>query len=62
MDDCEAAARFLAECAESPPHTPPPEVVAALAGLLPPREGDSPAQQARREVLFRWLWNAAQTS
>ena len=62
MDEHEPVVQFLAACGEESPQAPPPDVAAALAKILTPQPDDSPGDQARRDVVFRWLWKAAQTS
>jgi hypothetical protein len=37
-------------------------VGAALTEIIRPRPDDSPANQARREVVFRWLWKSVEAS
>jgi hypothetical protein len=62
MDEHEPAVQFLATCCGESPQAPPADVAAALAKVLTPEPDDSPGDEARREVVFRWLWNAVQTS
>jgi len=56
----EEVVRFLATCAEEPRQAPTREVGAALAEIIRPRADDSPANQARRQVVFHWLWNSVE--
>ena len=58
----EGVVRFLATCGEEPRQAPTREVAAALAEIIRRQPDDSPANEARREVVFRWLWNSVETS
>ena len=62
VEDQQAAVKYLEACGEEARAKCPRELAVKLADVITPREDDSPADQARREVVFRWLWNASQTS
>jgi len=56
------AMTFLLSGGEAPYKPCPPEAATALTTILRPTADDTPGDQARRQVVFRWLWNTSQSS
>jgi hypothetical protein len=62
VEERDQAMTFLLSGGEASWKPCPPEAATALATILKPTADDTPGDQARREVVFRWLWHTSQSS
>ncbi len=58
--NAQPAVEYLERAAEGDPRPPSPDPARILADAIRPRKRDSEEVSTLRELVFQWVWNAAQ--